>query len=104
MIFPKLSDFIASNLRLLYQLSFNKYYIDEIYDAIFVKPITKLSLYLWQVVDVLIIDGLGPNGFAYLARHFGAAVNKSQTGYIYHYLFAMLAGITIIISFLVIKS
>ncbi len=104
MIFPKLSDIIASKIRPLYLLSFNKYYIDEIYDAIFVRPIMKLSRYLWQIVDVLVIDGLGPNGFAFIARHFGAVVNKTQTGYIYHYLFVMLAGITIIISFLVIKS
>jgi NADH-quinone oxidoreductase subunit L len=104
MIFPKLSDIIACKIRPFYQLSFNKYYIDEIYDAIFVKPIMKLSRYLWQIVDVLIIDGLGPNGFAFMARHFGVIVNKSQTGYIYHYLLAMLAGVTIIISFLLIKS
>ena len=54
----------------LYQFLINKWYFDELYDYIFVKPSKKLGLFLWKFFDLKIIDGFGPDGISTLIKKF----------------------------------
>jgi NADH-quinone oxidoreductase subunit L len=92
---------IAKSFKLLYKISFNKWYFDEIYDRIFVKSLKKLSLILWKFWDSKIIDGLGVNGVANLCKINAKGLGKLQTGYIYHYAIAMAVGVVAILFYLI---
>jgi len=95
---PALPGRVAASFPFLYRFLFNKWYFDELYDFLFVNPAKRLGYYLWKFWDEKIIDGLGPNGAA-LATYLSAArVSRLQTGYVYHYAFAMLVGFLVIIS------
>ena len=82
----------------------NKWYFDEVYDRYFVKPILFLSQGFWRTIDQEIIDEMGPNGIAQKILSAGRRFIKIQSGYIYHYAFAMVLGLTIIISYLLLGS
>jgi NADH-quinone oxidoreductase subunit L len=90
---PALPQKLASSFSALYRFLLNKWYFDELYDAIFVKPALKLGTHLWHFWDTKIIDGLGPNGFAWVSARFGDRARAIQTGYLYHYAFVMLMAI-----------
>jgi NADH-quinone oxidoreductase subunit L len=77
----------------LHAFLYHKWCFDEIYDFVFVKGARALGDLFWKVGDQKIIDGLGPNGAAWIAKFTGRQVRKMQTGYVYHYSFLMLAGI-----------
>lgn len=83
----------------LYAFLYNKWYFDELYDATFVRWTRMLGDFFWKVGDVKIIDGLGPNGFAWLSRKFGGAMGRLQSGYVYHYAFVMLLGVAGFLAF-----
>lgn len=89
---------LSSGLSWLYKLSYNKYYIDEIYNTLFVKPSIKLGNFLWKAIDVLIIDGFGPNGSANMVYRFSGVLSKVQTGYVYHYIFVMVIGLVVFLA------
>ncbi|NDF12804.1 MAG: NADH-quinone oxidoreductase subunit L [Proteobacteria bacterium] len=89
---------LAKNLSVLYKGSKNKWYVDEIYDFLFVKPAIKIGVFLWKFFDVRVIDGLGPNGFAAISQRFSVVLSRAQTGYVYHYAFVMLLGIVLILA------
>jgi NADH-quinone oxidoreductase subunit L len=72
---------------------YHKWFFDEIYDFIFVKGARALGGFFWKIGDQKVIDGLGPNGVAAVAKFSARQVRKVQTGYVYHYSFLMLAGI-----------
>jgi len=77
---PRIPDRLAENLRLLYSLLRNKYYVDEIYDSTFVRPLNWISgRVLWQVVDARAIDG-SVNGLAQAAQRFGQEARRLQSG------------------------
>lgn len=84
---------IAKAFGPIYRLVFNKYYFDEIYNFIFVKGANVLGRFLFQFGDNKVIDGLGPDGIAALSKTAAAQVSKFQTGYIYHYAFAVVIGL-----------
>ncbi|MGE0353572.1 MAG: NADH-quinone oxidoreductase subunit L [Gemmatimonadales bacterium] len=72
---------------------FRKYYVDEIYDALIIRPLVWLSrVVLWQDIDQKGIDGAGVNGAARVARFFGRAGSALQSGYVGAYVIAFLAG------------
>ncbi len=77
----------------------NKWYFDELYDWLFVRPAHWLARTCWKVGDGLIIDGLGPNGVAARVIDVTNRVVKLQTGYVYHYAFVMLIGIALLMSY-----
>ncbi len=77
----------------------NKWYFDELYDWLLVRPTRWLARTLWKVGDGLIIDGLGPNGIAARVIDVTNRVIKLQTGYVYHYAFVMLIGIALIMTY-----
>lgn len=94
---------LAAKFPKLYQFLLNKWYIDELYDAMFVKPALYLGNYFWRVWDTKIIDGLGPNGAAFVSQLIARRVSRLQTGYVYHYAFAMLIGLLGFISWVVLR-
>ncbi len=98
---PKLPAKIAQTFRPLYLLSQNKWYVDELYDFLFVRPSKKLGRWLWKAIDTRIIDGLGPNGFAWLSDRAGIVLRRMQTGYVYHYSFAMMIGLIAMLTYLI---
>ena len=95
---PDLPRRFAATFRTLYLFLLNKWYFDEIYDAVFVRPALFIGRGLWRTGDGAIIDGLGPDGIAATARNLARWVSARQTGYVYHYAFAMLIGVVVIMS------
>jgi NADH-quinone oxidoreductase subunit L len=89
---PYLPGDLARQQPLLYQFLLNKWYFDELYDLIFVRPAKRLGYFLWKVGDGYIIDGFGPDGVSARVLDVTRNVVRLQTGYLYHYAFAMLIG------------
>jgi NADH-quinone oxidoreductase subunit L len=90
---PYLPVELANQQPMLYQFLLNKWYFDELYDFIFVGPVKWLGRFLWKVGDGKIIDGFGPDGVSAGVLDVTRNVVKLQTGYLYHYAFAMLIGV-----------
>jgi NADH-quinone oxidoreductase subunit L len=88
----------ARALRPLYNFLLNAWYFDKLYDWLFVRPAFAIGRVLWKTGDGKIIDGLGPDGVSARVLATTARVVKLQTGYLYHYAFAMLIGVAIIIT------
>ncbi|MBN8890669.1 MAG: NADH-quinone oxidoreductase subunit L [Rhodospirillales bacterium 70-18] len=97
MAVPSLPGQLASAFAPVYRFLLNKWYFDELYDAVLVRPLMALSRLLWQVGDATLIDGI-PNGMASLTSDSSAQVVKVQTGSIANYAFAMLIGVVALIS------
>ena len=95
-------QFIKIN-KPLYQFLLNKWYFDELYDFIFVKPSKKLGMFLWKFFDLRIIDGFGPDGISALIKKFSVKANKFQSGFIYQYAFVMLLGFSALLTYLIVK-
>jgi NADH-quinone oxidoreductase subunit L len=95
---PGMADAWAKALRPLYLFSYNKWYFDELYDRIFVRPAFYLGRNLWKNGDGAVIDGVGPDGVAGLTRRIAQRVSAMQTGYVYHYAFAMLIGVVVFVT------
>jgi len=89
--------------RPLYEFLVNKWYFDELYDYIIIKPSQKIGLFLWKVCDVKIIDGFGPDGMSMLIKKISQKANKFQSGFIYQYAFVMLLGFSALLTYLIIK-
>jgi NADH-quinone oxidoreductase subunit L len=88
----------ARSLSGPYQLIFHKYYFDELYNAIFVKPALWLGRFFWQKGDIGTIDYFGPDGITRASRSTAAAFSRLQTGYLFHYAMAMLVGVLIVMT------
>jgi NADH-quinone oxidoreductase subunit L len=97
-VFPGVPGFLAKTFSGLYQFLLNKWYFDELFDFLFVRPAFKIGRGFWQGGDGALIDGVGPDGVAAAAKDIGKRVAAMQSGYLYHYAFAMLIGIVAIIS------
>jgi NADH-quinone oxidoreductase subunit L len=95
---PDMPRIYAERFKALYLLSFNKWYFDEIYDALFVRPALAIGRGLWKGGDGAIIDGLGPDGLAAATLALARRAGRLQSGYVYHYAFAMLIGVVAIVS------
>ena len=82
----------------VYQFLLNKWYFDELYDLIFVRPTMWLGRFLWKKGDGFVIDGMGPDGVSARVIDVTRGVVRLQTGYVYHYAFAMLIGVAALVS------
>jgi NADH-quinone oxidoreductase subunit L len=98
LLVPSLPTKMTQIFRPIYVLFYNKWYVDELYEFLFVRPAKALGTFFWQVGDVKIVDGLGPNGVSQLSYWFGGRLSKLQSGYLYHYAFAMLLGLVGVIT------
>jgi NADH-quinone oxidoreductase subunit L len=90
---------IAAGGGLLWRFLYNKWYFDEVYDALFVRSAKLLGDLFWKGGDKALIDGLGPDGVSAAAYAVGRATGRLQTGYVYHYAFVMLLGIAGLLSY-----
>ena len=99
----KLPEQIANVNKPLYQFLLNKWYFDELYNALIVKPSKNLGLFLWKFFDIKIIDGFGPDGISTFIKKCSLKANKFQSGYIYQYAFVMLLGFSALLTFLIVK-
>jgi NADH-quinone oxidoreductase subunit L len=95
---PDLPKALAESQEPLYKFLLNKWYFDELYDLIFVRPALWLGRLLWKGGDGYIIDGMGPDGVSARVLDVTRNVMRLQTGYLYHYAFAMLIGIAAFIT------
>ena len=84
---------LARTNPLLYRFLLNKWYFDELYDFIIVRPAFWIGRVFWKGGDGAIIDGLGPDGISARVNDLSRNVVRLQTGYVYHYAFAMLLGV-----------
>ena len=87
----------------LYSFLLNKWYFDELYEAIFVKPLKLAGSFLWKKGDQNTIDRYGPDGFSKIIKYLSNKATKFQSGYIYDYAFVMLLGLSFLLTYLMIK-
>ncbi len=95
---PGLPARLAASFGGLYRFLLNKWYFDELYDFLFVEPAKRLGYGLWQLIDIGVIDNFGPNGVAASALTVARRAVRLQTGYLYHYAFAMLIGVASLVT------
>ena len=100
---PKvLEEFKKTNLP-LYNFLLNKWYIDEFYDFVIVNPIKKIGSFFWKKGDIGTIDRFGPDGISKLIKIISNKTGRFQTGFIYDYAFVMLIGLSILLTYLILK-
>jgi len=95
---PELPAKIAGQFASLHRFFFNKWFFDELYDRIFVAPAVKIGKGLWIKGDKGIIDHFGPDGTSAMVQRISRSLVQLQTGYVYHYAFAMMIGVVILVS------
>jgi NADH-quinone oxidoreductase subunit L len=95
-------DMPARTVRMfkpLHALFYNKWYFDELYDAVFVQPSLMIGRFFWKKGDGATIDGLGPDGIAARAVDLAGVLSRFQSGYLYHYAFVMLIGVAGLVTY-----
>ena len=97
-----LEEFKNTNLP-LYKFLLNKWYIDELYEILFVSPAKKIGFFFWKKGDVGTIDKFGPDGISKLIKIISNKAGRLQTGFIYDYAFAMLIGLSILLTYLILN-
>jgi NADH-quinone oxidoreductase subunit L len=90
---PGIPKRFVEQFRGIYKFLLNKWYFDELYDRLFVQPALWLGRGFWKSGDEALIDGVGPDGIAAATRLIARRAAALQTGYVYHYAFAMLIGV-----------
>jgi NADH-quinone oxidoreductase subunit L len=86
----------------LHRVVYNKWYIDEIYDYVFVNPCKAAGQFLWKGFDVLVVDGV-VNGVANVVIGFSGIFRYMQSGYIYNYAFSMALGVVVMLGYFIFK-
>jgi NADH-quinone oxidoreductase subunit L len=99
MFAPGIPGQLAARFAGLYRFLLNKWYFDELYDAIFVRPAQHLARALWKTGDARLIDGV-PNGVASLAVQAARGAVRIQTGRVANYAFAMIIGLVLFVTLL----
>ena len=87
----------------LYNFLLNKWYIDELYDILIIKPVKKIGIFFWKNGDRNTIDRFGPDGITKIIKFISNKAVQLQSGYIYDYAFVMLIGLTTLITYLILK-
>jgi NADH-quinone oxidoreductase subunit L len=95
---PGLPGAVLARFRGIHRFLVHKWYFDEFYDAVFVRPAFYLGRQFWKVGDGTLIDGLGPDGLAAATVDIARRGGRLQSGLVYHYAFAMLIGVVLLIS------
>ena len=96
---PDLPGKTVAMFPALHKFFYNKWYFDELYDAIFVRPALAIGRFFWRKGDMATIDGLGPDGIAARALNVAGALVRFQSGYLYHYAFVMLIGVAGLVTY-----
>ena len=99
----KILEKFKNNNKLIYNFLLNKWYIDEVYEFIFVNPIKKIGLFFWKKGDENTIDRFGPDGISKIIKLISNKAVQFQSGYIYDYAFVMLIGLSLLITYLILN-
>ncbi len=97
---PELPKRLAERFSFLYKVVLNKYYIDELYFKVIVNPLLKFATFLWQFIDIKVIDGMA-NGLADIVNWFAGMGRKIQTGYVRNYALGMVLGALLILAYFI---
>ena len=103
LFYPKIPKFLSIKFNPLYKFLLNKWYFDELYELIFVRNISRIGNFLSNFGDKRVIDGFGPDGVSSRVMDIAKQVSRIQTGYIYHYAFAMLIGLMLFITYFFVR-
>jgi NADH-quinone oxidoreductase subunit L len=103
-LYPEVPPELAAQGGPLYRFLYNKWYFDELYDFLFVRPAMALGRILWKIGDGTIIDGLGPDGISARVMDATRETVRLQTGYVYHYAFAMLIGVVALATWFMLRG
>ena len=101
---PRMPKSLAQQNRGLYAFLLNKWYFDELYDFLFVRPAKRLGKFLWKKGDGWLIDGFGPDGVSARVVDVTQRVVRLQSGYLYHYAFAMLIGVAALVTWMMLGA
>lgn len=99
---PDLPGRLAATYPFIYKFLLNKWYFDELYDFLFVRPAFRIGRLLWKRGDEGVIDRFGPDGISASVIEGAKRLGAVQTGYLYHYAFAMIIGIALFVSWIVV--
>jgi len=94
---PELPDTIAGRFKGYYHLLTNKYFVDEIYNALVVEPLKSISTFLWKGLDEQVVDGALVNGSAALVKKASGLLKYVQTGFVQNYALSILFGLAVIL-------
>ena len=97
-LIPGIPGIVSTMLKPIHALFFRKWYFDELYDAVVVRPSLRFGFRLWKSGDGSVIDGLGPDGLSKVSVFAAERISRLQTGYVYHYAFVMLIGVAALVS------
>ena len=101
---PEIADRAASGLSAVYRTLVNKFYFDDFNEKVLAPGARNLGKGLWRVGDEILIDGMLVNGSARTVGWFASVVRHLQTGYLYHYAFAMIIGLALMLGWLLLRS
>lgn len=104
LIRPQIPVLIVQRFKKVYLFLYNKWFFDELYNRLFLSNTLKGARFLWLETDQKIIDGYGPEGIASFVGRMAKRASQLQTGYIYHYVLALVGGLCIFILLLLFKS
>ncbi len=93
---------LRQSLSGIHTAIYNKYWVDEFYNLTIVRTIVNGSVFLWKIIDVLIIDGI-VNGLGYIVRDMSDAFRRLQAGYVRVYLTVFTIGVVVLIGYLVVR-
>ena len=96
---PWLPDATVKRFPGIHALFYNKWYFDEIYDALLVQPALRIGRFFWKKGDGATIDGLGADNIAARAQDMAGVLMRFQSGYLYHYAFVMLVGVAALVTY-----
>ncbi|RCL01857.1 MAG: NADH-quinone oxidoreductase subunit L [Candidatus Tokpelaia sp. JSC188] len=103
-LIPSIPERLSTTFSTIYKFLLNKWYFDELYNLLFVRTTFAIGNFFWKIGDGKIIDGFGPNGVAAWIIGITNKVVRMQTGYLYHYVFVMMIGITGLVTWMMIRS
>jgi len=101
---PQIAADLQTRFAVIHKVLDNKYYMDYLYMNVFTGIGRAVGQLFWKLGDVMIIDGFMVNGSARLVGWFSSVTRKLQTGYLYHYAFAMIAGMMALVTVFVMKG
>jgi len=99
---PALPGKFTAKFSRLHRTVFNKWYIDELYDFLFVNPCKSFGLFLWKGFDVNVVDGV-VNGVGRVMQLFSAGLRYIQSGFVQNYAMGMVIGVVVIVGFYVLR-
>ena len=99
-LFPHQAFNLTRYFKYIYIIFINKWFFDKMYQRFFVRGALFLGNVFWQRMDINVIDRFGPNGLASLTQRMSQKICALQTGYLYHYAFAMMVGVIVFITYL----